>query len=167
MRVRLSDIREQPFTWSDRVRLDAATLEDPRLAGLGEVSWAGELSFAAPEFLLRASLDYSRQLVCDRCLELFDDEVHEQIALLVKPGSNGGADELELGRADLDTFEVEGDDVDLGPLLAEQIVLGIPHRPLCGRAECAVPTAPIDTNAGDPRWAALESIKERLGRDRG
>lgn len=90
MRIRLSDIREESFSWNETRPLAAGSFEDPRLAGLGEVSWRGELSWAAPEFLLRMSVDYSRRLVCDRCLEEFDDQVHEEIALLVQHGPRGG-----------------------------------------------------------------------------
>ena len=167
MRIRLSDIREESFSWNETRPLAAGSFEDPRLAGLGEVSWKGELSWAAPEFLLRMSVDYSRRLVCDRCLEEFDDQVHEEIALLVQHGPRGGGEELELARADLDVLEVDGDELDLEPLLIEQVVLAIPHRPLCGRASCAVPSGSPESAVADPRWAALGALKDRLGRDQG
>ena len=167
MRVRLSDIREESFSWNETRRPSAGSFEDPRLVGLGEVSWVGELSYAAPEFLLRTKVDYSRQLICDRCLEEFTDEVHEEVALLVQQGPKGGGEELELASADLDVFEVDGDEVDLEPLLAEQILLAIPHRPLCGRPSSAVPSGTPEASAADPRWAALGALKDRLGRDQG
>jgi uncharacterized protein len=165
MRVRLSDVKEQPFSWSETRQLDAASLDDPRLADLGAIGWSGELSYVAPELLLRARADYPRRLVCDRCLEQFEDEVHEDIELLVDQAPKGEAGEHELGRSDLDVLEVEGDEVDLEALLAEQVVLAIPHRPLCGRPDCAVPVVGDQVGAGDPRWAALASIREGLDPD--
>jgi uncharacterized protein len=167
MRFRLSDVREEPFTWSETRHLDAASFDDPRLAGLGEISWNGEVTYAAPMFLLRASVNYPRQLVCDRCLELFADEVNEEFTLLVNQGPGRGDGEHELVSADLDTLEVEGDEVDLEPLLLEQVVLAVPHRPLCERPQCAVPGGFADKSVGDPRWAALEKMRERLDPDRG
>jgi uncharacterized protein len=65
----------------------------------------------------------------------------------------------------------EDDEVDLRPLLIEQIQLNVPMKPLC-RPDCAgiCPTCGANLNAGscgcateevDPRWKALEALKER------
>lgn len=73
---------------------------------------------------------------------------------------------------DPDAFEIVGDQIDLGAMIRENILLDAPVAPLC-RPDCAglCPTCGIDRNhaecdcvaaSGDPRWEALAQLKANL-----
>ena len=72
-----------------------------------------------------------------------------------------------------ETYPIEGDDVDLEPILRETALLHLPLAPLCGDgcrgpAPEAFPAVPADDAEGDgvagepprdPRWAALDVLR--------
>ena len=69
-----------------------------------------------------------------------------------------------------DTYPIEGDRIDLEPLTREALVLALPLAPLCS-PDCKglCPTCGADLNAGpcactpasgDPRWSALDALRE-------
>jgi uncharacterized protein len=71
-----------------------------------------------------------------------------------------------------DAFPIEGDQLDLEPLVREALLLELPLAPLC-RADCAglCPECGADRNevdcghqlvAHDPRWDALDQLRGRL-----
>ena len=73
---------------------------------------------------------------------------------------------------DPDAFEIVGDQIDLVPMVRENLLLDAPLAPLC-RPDCAglCPTCGIDLNtaacdcavtATDPRWDALSQLKANL-----
>ncbi len=77
--------------------------------------------------------------------------------------------EIELAPGDLTQSFYEGTEIDLTPLMYEQIMLALPTRPLCGE-ECRglCPQCGINRNtgqcacvaeAGDPRWSVLRNLK--------
>jgi uncharacterized protein len=98
---------------------------------------------------------------CVRCLVEISDEIEVDLQeLYVHPGSE--ADEEEAGR-------MEGDLIDLEPLLRDAVVLDLPFQPLC-RTECRGLCAECgaDLNADpdhghdgqiDPRWAKLSALE--------
>ena len=70
---------------------------------------------------------------------------------------------------DPDAFEIVGEQIDLGPVAREAVLLDTPSTPVC-RPDCAglCPTCGIDRNDGqcecsgppaDPRWAALDILR--------
>ena len=78
----------------------------------------------------------------------------------------------QLVLTDPDAFEIIGDQIDLGAMIREHILLEAPLAPLC-RPDCAglCPTCGIDLNtatcdcvvvAVDPRWEALSELKANL-----
>ena len=97
---------------------------------------------------------------CVRCLTEVSEEIEVDLQeLYVHPGSE--ADEEEAGR-------LQGDLIDLEPLLRDEVVLDLPFQPLCREdclglcAECGADLngdpdhshdAPID-----PRWAKLSAL---------
>jgi DUF177 domain-containing protein len=73
---------------------------------------------------------------------------------------------------DPDAFEIVGDQIDVGAMIRENILLDAPIAPLC-RPDCAglCPTCGVDLNTGtcdcvtavvDPRWEALSQLKANL-----
>jgi len=82
-----------------------------------------------------------------------------------------GYDSDTLRAEDLEFSLYEGEEVDLGPLIREQVLLALPTRPLC-RDDCRglCPQCGINLNHAecgcrvetfDPRLEALRSLKLR------
>jgi uncharacterized protein len=96
---------------------------------------------------------------CVRCLEQIDSEITGDFQ--VYDGEDGDAEDDE-------TRRLEGDLVDLEPLLRDAVVLALPFQPLCQDdcpglcAECGVRLADDRDHrheaAVDPRWAALQQL---------
>ena len=70
-----------------------------------------------------------------------------------------------------ETYPIEGDEIDLEPLVRDAVLLALPLAPLCrddcpGPATDAFPTgtdeaaaAPEEESPADPRWAALAELR--------
>jgi uncharacterized protein len=78
-------------------------------------------------------------------------------------------EEVELTTDDLDVSFFEGEEINLGELAREAILLELDPAPRCGLDTCgrlAYPTAPSEDAASaasvDPRWAPLLALRDRL-----
>jgi uncharacterized protein len=176
MKIRLHEIGDEPYTWEEEERVSPAALERPELLELGPISWSGRITrLDGPDggYLLQGRISYEQTLACQRCLAEVTEPVTEDVELLVlrhDPGA--GEEERELQEKDLGVLVVKGEELDLGPVLLEQIQLNVPMRPLC-REECAglCPTCGADLNQGpcrcgpqapDPRWSGLAALRDSL-----
>jgi uncharacterized protein len=75
---------------------------------------------------------------------------------------------FEVDPVDGETYPIEGDEVDLEPVVRDAALLNLPLTALC-RPDCAGPApdaVPVSTEAdeapappGDPRWAALDALR--------
>jgi DUF177 domain-containing protein len=114
---------------------------------------------------------------CARCLEPLGDDVEVEFQeLFVYEESDTAADEDED-----DVSRLEGDLLDLEPLLRDSVVLSLPFQPLCQEdcpglcVECGARLADDPghqhDDAIDPRWAALQGLADqtddKLGREPG
>jgi uncharacterized protein len=101
---------------------------------------------------------------CGRCLEAVSDELTVDLQeLYAYPESDADEDD-EVSR-------MEGDLLDLEPVLRDAVVLALPLTPLCREdcgglcAECGerLDDLPDDHahDAPDPRWAALQGLSAR------
>lgn len=83
--------------------------------------------------------------------------------------------EVELEKDELGVLVVEGEHLDTEPLIAEQLLLEVPMKPLCA-PECRglCPRCGADRNltpdccsepAGDERWEPLSALRDRLSAD--
>jgi uncharacterized protein len=98
---------------------------------------------------------------CRRCLAPAHGEVLCEVGEL-----------YQLVTTDPDAFEIVGEQIDLGSMIRENLLLDAPLAPVC-RPDCAglCPTCGIDrntatctciTDAVDPRWDALSQLKANL-----
>lgn len=173
MKVRLDQVRFEPFHWQETRDIPAAALDRPELVRLGPVSWRGQVQFADPGFYLRARLSYDQTLTCNRCLKAVTEPVTGDLEVLIfAAGPQAGSGEHELHEKDMGVLHVPGEVLETEPILLEQLQLNIPMKPLC-RPDCAglCPVCGADLNlgacacpetAGDPRWAALAALRDRM-----
>jgi DUF177 domain-containing protein len=99
---------------------------------------------------------------CARCLEPIEDNVTVDLQELYLYEPAGGDDE------DDDVSRLEGDLLDLEPVLRDAVVLALPFQPLCQDdcpglcAECGARLADDPEHRHDepidPRWAALAEV---------
>jgi uncharacterized protein len=77
------------------------------------------------------------QLSCSRCLRAFTTDIDESFTLvLLTPKAEETPEELDLKAEDLDVEFFDGVAIDLEGIVAEQIFLILPQKPLC-RDDCA------------------------------
>lgn len=173
MRIRLDQVKDEPFIWQETCEVPLEALDRPELVRLSPVVWRGQVTFADPGFYLKARLSYEQTLACNRCLKPTTQAIATDVDLLiVVEGPRPVTGEHELHERDLGVLYVTNEEMDTGPLLHEQLQLNIPMKPLC-RPDCAglCPVCGADLNLGpcgcrekpaDPRWAALASLRERM-----
>lgn len=99
---------------------------------------------------------------CRRCLEPLNGQLQCEVRELYRPRSPSPDDEDE------DTYPLQGEQLDLKPLVRDALLLELPLAPLC-RPDCRglCPTCGANLNlnpcsceqaAVDPRWAALDAL---------
>ncbi len=173
MRIWLDQVQDEPFRWDETVSIAPETLARPELLHLGPVHWRGQVTFADPGYYLQAKASYSQRLSCIRCLQPIEEGVEVEVELLVlegRPPATSG--EHALQEAELGVLYAEGNELDLDPILVEQVQLNLPMKPLC-RADCQglCPECGADRNAescgcatrsADPRWGPLAALKGSL-----
>lgn len=107
---------------------------------------------------------------CGRCLEEFDFSLDKTFDFVLSPDPKRSAHgAAELHRDELGLSYYSSDEIDLAPLIAEQVMLALPTRPLCSescRGLCAKCGANLSTEAcscanvdGDPRMALFRTLK--------
>jgi len=96
-----------------------------------------ELIPEADSIKLRGHLQGAVQVACSRCLQDFVLDLDETIdfSLLRSPSADAPY-EIDLRPEDLDTEFFDGATIDVDLIVAEQIFLALPQKPLC-QSDCA------------------------------
>ncbi|MYF95430.1 MAG: DUF177 domain-containing protein [Holophagales bacterium] len=182
MHLQLDQARSGPLRWRDAVRVPAPDLSRDEALVPGSVDCEGSLTFTGPDFLLQTRLHYRYRLRCDRSLAPYEEDVDLALAFVVTAGGSDGsaaADDAgegpgarELEPEDLSTLVAVAGAVDLCRLVCEQVELNVPMKPTCDSAcRGLCPQCGVDRNrqacncvaeSVDPRWAALEAVRERI-----
>ncbi len=123
-----------------------------------------DLASASGGLVVRGRASATVVSSCVRCLDDFEDEVSVEVAQLVEDGSDEDVAE------DAEAYVLDGDVVDLEPILRDDVLLALPLVPRC-RDGCAGPVAELVTDpetglntdtpgAGRPEspFAALEGL---------
>jgi uncharacterized protein len=114
-------------------------------------------------------------VACSRCVKAARVPLDEELTATYVPRSQMVEDEdveddegVELSVDELDVNGYEGDEIDLEPLLREQLILAVPFAPLCSEGcKGLCPRCGADLNHEtctcepiiDPRLAGLKDIK--------
>jgi uncharacterized protein len=107
---------------------------------------------------------------CSRCLRDFSFTMEREFEFVLVPAPGTAARGAEeLSRADLGLSFYSGEEIDLTPLITEQVLLALPTRPLCSedcRGLCGGCGADLNREAcacsaaaGDPRMAVFRTLK--------
>jgi uncharacterized protein len=127
----------------------------------------GDLESLAGGIVVHATATAPWRAMCRRCLGPAEGEL---VASLTEVFSGRGYE----GDDGEEVHPIKADAIDLGPSVHDALALELPLAPLC-RADCAglCPTCGTDLNQGrcdcrtesiDPRWAALDVLREPRGR---
>jgi uncharacterized protein len=121
------------------------------------------------DLFLSGDIRTRTEATCARCAEEFESQSTRPFRLVLSPKAAGYGAESGLRADDLEFSLYEGDEIDLSPLICEQILLALPTRPLC-REDCKgiCPMCGANRNrvhcdcraeTFDPRLEVLRSIK--------
>jgi uncharacterized protein len=100
---------------------------------------------------------------CARCLENYQETVHGEFRLILqeREGSPGPAKEGDT--ADF-YFDAENAEVDISPLIFDEIMTTLPLKPLCDENCKGIELAPsqqkVIEKEPDPRWEALKKLQQ-------
>ncbi len=129
---------------------------------------------AAGEYLIKGNVSASMGLVCGRCLKEFEKELDLHIDLVYSRASELESDgkDHEVTAGELNIGFIAGDELDLGEVVSEQMMLAMPMRSLCfegctgicpkcgadlNETECG-----CDSGSIDPRFQVLaEYLKKK------
>ena len=106
---------EAPVEW--QVELTRVEPEPPLVADL-------ELSHVSGGVLARGSVATTVTHTCHRCLSEQHEEIEIEVAQLY----------VDAASADHDDYELTGDQLDLEPMLRDEVLLALPLVPSCGEA---------------------------------
>lgn len=140
------------------VKVDLAELKPEPVTG--EIT----LESVIEGVLVTGSLDGEATCRCSRCLREFEGRLAAELCELF--AAPGHLEEEE------DVYRVKGEEIDLEPMLRDELTLALPLYPLC-RDDCQGMCARCgrDLNEGacdcaddttDPRWAALDEVRAKL-----
>jgi uncharacterized protein len=118
----------------------------------------------------------SFQLACSRCLESVREKVSEDFDLLYRPLKTvKQGEEVSINEAETEIGFYKGDGLELEDVIKEQVLLSLPVKPLCQEAckglcpQCGqnlnMGTCNCNTKMQDPRWSALEGLRDQLKKD--
>ena len=106
---------------------------------------------AGDRYVLEGTLDGSMDVMCDRCLEPYHRELRPEFRLFLSlPPSDKEKAEIELLEEDMEVGFINGEEIDLGDVIREQLFLSLPIKSLC-REECLglCPKCGNNLNDGD------------------
>lgn len=165
LRIGVLELRRRPGTERD-VRVSTPLpdlgITSARVPAGAEVVVDATLEAIEGAVTLTGTVSAPWEGECRRCLELVTGTVEATVSEVFEPHPTEGQ-----------TYPLEGDEVDLEPVVRDAVLLGLPLAPLCredcpGPAPDAFPTtvegAAPDGEADegepprDPRWAALDEL---------
>ncbi|MGH7819755.1 MAG: YceD family protein [Candidatus Binatia bacterium] len=140
MKIRIEEIKEtqSSISFPEDVGevnelLALSKSPDYRFLGAAEV----EVTYyrSAEDLFFEGRLVSSVSGTCARCLESYPFEMDREFTFVLKPARAATA-EPALSDEDLALSFYTGEEIDLSPLVREEMILSLPTRPLC-REDCS------------------------------
>jgi uncharacterized protein len=123
---------------------------------------------AGQELIFQGELQGPVVAHCARCLDDYVMDVERNFHCVLVPHSHLKS-EVELEEDDLELGFYSGEEIDVTPIVREQLLLGLPTQPLCREdcrglcPKCGInrnrETCECPTGLPDPRLAALQGLK--------
>ena len=104
----------------------------------GPVQVRVNLSRSGRVILVKSRVEARVKCICARCLDPFALTLTSEIQASLKPKPDprlATPEEIELSREDLETDFYEGEEVDLSPIIQDQVLLNLPPKVIC-REDC-------------------------------
>jgi uncharacterized protein len=110
------------------------------------------------EILLHGSLRGPVEGHCSRCLETYSFAVDKKFDLVLVPGPTERDKKKELNQEEMGISFYQGAEINLAPLIQEQVLLALPIRPLCNE-QCLglCPGCGVDLNDTSCRCKSAEA----------
>lgn len=169
VKVDLSTLEQGPLRFDERLQVEPERLDNEVVTAPVAVHLVGEVRSYDGSFTVSGRCEADGSLACSRCLESVPWNVAEDFSVEYRqPGTAREGEEVGLDEDDLNVAFMEGDELDMVEIAAEQVLLSLPMRILCNES-CAglCPRCGENLNrAGvcscppevDPRWAALADL---------
>ncbi len=128
---------------------------------------AGTLTFVRTDgsILIRGELALSIEELCGRCLESFINPIRIELAEEFWPPHDPATHQRIEVPEERTGFPIVDGELDLREAVRQYVEMARPMRPVCG-AQCrGTNLAASASPTGDQRWAALESLRNKLGDD--
>jgi uncharacterized protein len=165
MKVQVSDITDEglDLEFQETVKVSVPLLS-PVKARL-------RIEKVGPEVLAQGEVTTSMELQCSRCLRNFAKDMDMNINVVYHPVEElRGEEKHEVREDELDMGFYRDDELDIQDLVAEQILLNVPMKPLCSESCRGIcPKCGTDMNVNpcrceqkktDPRLAVLKKLLE-------
>lgn len=168
MKIIISEIPEEGLD----VNLDDLTIISEAVIITSPLKGELRVEKVGTEIFVRGHTSTEIELSCSRCLNNFRKEVSLDIALTYHPLSELKGDEVyELHDDEMEVDFYSGDEIDIGSLIEEELILSIPMKPLC-REDCKglCPNCGADLNISscecpgeviDERFAVLKKLLKK------
>ena len=164
LRIGVLELRRRPGTQRDvslATPLPGLAITSAQVPEGTEVAVDATLEAIEGAITVSGTVTAPWQGECRRCLEPVTGTIEATLSEV-----------FEAHPVEGETYPLEGDEVDLEPVVRDAILLSLPLAPLC-RDDCAGPApdelpVALASDAGDPeaagavpdpRWAALEQLK--------
>lgn len=169
MRIEVESLNEQGRPFDQTYAAGDLPLDDEFARLVSDARIWGRAKRKRDEVQVRAQIQTSVELQCDRCLAPVGVPVNVEFVALFGQDDEPSAEAKELQGEELDFSVYEGDSIDLDEIVREQILLALPLRQLCRddckglcmncRADLNKLTCGCQHGEIDPRWAALKELK--------
>jgi uncharacterized protein len=169
VKIDLSKVTEEPLRFNEKLQVDSDRLDVELVSAPVQVRLAGEVWPHGDSFTVAGRCEMEAELSCSRCLDPVVWAKAEDFSVEYRhPTSIPMDDEIGLEGDDLDVSFLDGEELDLVALAAEQVMLALPMRIVCDE-NCAglCPRCGANRNEEgacscepetDPRWQALADI---------
>lgn len=132
MIVRLSEIEDKLVLKGEMTDLAFRNVEEREFTIETPVLFELMVKKQDDSFRIAGPIKGTVTLACSRCLEEFSCPIDTYLDItLASKGTMPLVSETELRQDDLDIYYLEGDEVDLDPLVFDEVLLSIPFHPLC------------------------------------
>ena len=144
--------------------LDELVVIDSRVPADAPIVFKAHLESLNESIVVTGELTTTWEGICRRCLKPLTGTLRPTVQeIFVRSPVEG------------ETWPIEGDRIDLEPIVREAVLLELPMAPLCSPdcaglcpecgADCNISPCQCSSHKIDPRWAALEDLRLDAGNE--